>query len=71
MLYIIQILSAILIGISVGAIASQRNTLLLSVSIIAIILAGVTIVTGSWILLAIGTAIFLIGQGAQRDTVKA
>lgn len=68
MLYIYQILSAILIGIAVGAIFSQRNTLLLIGSVIAVALAITTMVSGNWVYLAVGVVVYLLVQSRQRDS---
>jgi len=65
MVYVIQVLSAILIGIAIGAILGARNPMRLGTSVLAIVLGLVTIFTGSWIYLAIGTVIFLIGAGMR------
>ncbi|MGB3289238.1 MAG: hypothetical protein WBA83_08195 [Burkholderiaceae bacterium] len=65
--YIILLLAAILIGTAIGALLGPRNKSLLIGSLAAIVLGGITIATGSWIPLAIGTAIFLIAQAMQRD----
>lgn len=67
--YVIQVLAAILVGTAIGAILGQRNQFLLIASIIAIALGTVSIFTASWIPLAAGTAIFLLGQATQRDPV--
>lgn len=62
MLYVIQVLSAILIGISIGAILGLRTPMRLGGSVIAIALGVAAIVTGAWLYLAIGTAIFLLSM---------
>ncbi len=59
MVYVIQVLSAILIGIAIGALLGARPAARLVGSLAAIVLAILTIVTGSWMLLAVGVAIFL------------
>lgn len=71
MLYVIQVLSAILIGISIGAVLGPRTPIRLAGSAAGVALGLITIFTGSWIFLAIGTAIFLIAIGMGRDTVGA
>lgn len=71
MIYIYNLLSAILIGLSIGAVVGQRNSAAVVTGLIAIVLGAVTIITNMWIPLAVGTAIFLIGQGMQRDTSRA
>lgn len=65
MLYVIQVLSAILIGIAIGAVLGPRTPVRLASSAAAVALGLVAIFTGAWIFLAIGTAIFLatIGLG--------
>lgn len=71
MLYVIQVLSAILIGLSIGAVLGPRTPVRLAGSAAAVALALITIFTGSWIFLAIGTAIFLVTIGLGRDTASA
>ncbi|MDS1140166.1 hypothetical protein RE432_06930 [Pusillimonas sp. SM2304] len=65
--YIIQLLAAILIGTAIGAVLGPRNKALFAGSLVAIALGLVSLVTASWIPLAIGTAVFLVVQGMQRD----
>jgi len=67
MIYIYNLLAAILIGLSIGAVIGQRNNAAKVTGLIAIVLAVVTIFTNTWIPLAIGVAVFLVGQGMQRD----
>jgi len=69
--YVIQVLAAILIGTAFGAVLGLRNNVLLIGSLAAIALGAVTIFTISWVPLAIGTAIFLVVQGMQRDPVSS
>lgn len=64
--YIIQILAAILVGTAIGAILGPRNKVLFVGSAVAIALGLVAIFTASWVMLAIGTAVFLVVQGMQR-----
>lgn len=59
MQYVIQILAAILIGISIGALFGPRHTARFIGSLAAIVLALVTIATANWMILAVGTAIYL------------
>jgi hypothetical protein len=66
--YVIQILSAILIGISIGALLGQRTNVLLVGSLIALALGIAAIVTASWIILVIGVAVFLVAQAMQGST---
>lgn len=68
MLYIIQILAAIQIGIAVGVLLGPRHALRLGSSAIAIALSLVAIFTGSWVYLAVGTAIFLATMGIRPST---
>ncbi|MBB5216032.1 hypothetical protein [Parapusillimonas granuli] len=63
--YIIQILAAILVGTAIGAILGPRSNVLFIGSIIAVALGLAAIVTASWVLLAIGTAVFLVVQGMR------
>jgi len=67
--YIIQILAVILIGISIGALLSRRNSALSIGSIVAIVLGITTIVTGLWEVLAVGLVVYLVVQFMQRDPV--
>lgn len=67
MIYIYNLLAAILIGLSIGAAIGQRNNAARVTGLIAIVLAVVTIFTNTWLPLAVGVVIFLIGQGLQRD----
>lgn len=62
MLYVIQVLSAILIGVSVGSLMALRTPTRLIGCLIAIALGLVSIFTGAWLYLAIGTAIFLLAM---------
>lgn len=68
MLYVIQVLAAIQIGIAIGVLLGPRHTARMGSSVLAIILSLVTIVTGSWVYLAIGTAIFLLTMGLRHRT---
>src|SRR5690554_1579983 len=63
MLYVYNVLAAILIGLSIGAAVGQRNNAALVTGLIAVVLGAITFFMGSWIPLAVGTAIFLLGQG--------
>jgi len=68
MQYVINLLAAILIGMSIGAILGQRNNAALFTSLIAIVLAAAAFfLSPSWLPLAVGLAVFLLGQGMQRD----
>lgn len=66
--YVIQVLAAILVGVSIGAILGPRNNLLLIGSLIAAALGVYAIFTASWIPLAVGTVVCLATQAVQRDT---
>lgn len=68
MYYVILTLAAILIGISVGALSSRHSKALLVGSLAGIALGVATLATGSWHLLALGAAIYLLTQLTQRDT---
>lgn len=70
MQYIYQILAAILIGLSVGALLSKRNTTLMVGSLAGIALGAVAMFFPSWLPLAIGAAVFLATQFMQRDDTK-
>lgn len=68
MQYIIQILAAILIGISIGAVLGPRHTAQFIGSLIAIALGLVTIFTSNWIILAAGTIVFLVVMALPAGT---
>lgn len=68
MYYVILTLAAILIGLSVGALTSRHSKALLLGSLVGIALGVATLATGSWHLLAIGAAVYLLTQLTQRDT---
>lgn len=59
MQYVIQVLSAILIGVSIGVILGPRYPVRFLGSIAAIVLALIAIFTGAWVALAAGTVVFL------------
>ncbi|TEA77519.1 hypothetical protein [Allopusillimonas ginsengisoli] len=67
--YVIQLLAAILIGTAIGAVLGPRTKSLFIGSLAGIALGVVTLVTASWIPLAVGAAIFLAAQGMQRDPI--
>lgn len=71
MLYVIQVLAAILIGTAIGAAINPRNTVLRISSLIAAALGVVAVFMGSGLVLIIATAIFLGVQSLQRDPVPA
>ncbi|TFL15188.1 hypothetical protein CSC67_00175 [Pusillimonas caeni] len=71
MLYIYNVLAAILIGTAIGAVLGQRNSLARITCLVAVVLGAVTFFIDSWIPLAIGTAVFLVGQGVQRNASSA
>jgi hypothetical protein len=66
--YIILILAAMLVGTAIGALLVPRDKSIFIGSLAAIALGLVTMATGSWIFLAVGTAIFLAAQAMQRDS---
>lgn len=68
MYHITLILAAILIGTAFGAVLGPRNNFIFVSSLVAIVLGVATLVTASWVLLAIGTAVLLVSQAMQRDT---
>ncbi|MCB5362417.1 hypothetical protein H0484_01435 [Pusillimonas sp. CC-YST705] len=68
MYYVILTLAAILIGLSIGALASRHSKALMIGSLVAIALGIATLLTGSWHLVAIGAAIYLLTQLAPRDS---
>jgi hypothetical protein len=67
MLYVYNVLAAILIGISIGTLLTRRNSVLLTGCLAAIALGIITAFVHSWIPLAIGAAIFIVVQAMQRD----
>ncbi|MBF6616438.1 hypothetical protein [Pollutimonas thiosulfatoxidans] len=69
MLYIIQILAAILMGTAIGAIIEPRNKVLTIGSFVAVGFGIATLIWPSWLMLSIGTVIFLAVQSLQRDPV--
>ncbi|RTZ47603.1 hypothetical protein EKL30_00935 [Candidimonas sp. SYP-B2681] len=69
--YVIQVLSAILVGTAIGAVLGPRSRSLFIGSVAAIALGAVSIFTASWVMLAIGTAIFLAAQSMQRESYPA
>lgn len=68
MYHITLLLAAILIGTAFGAVLGPRNNFLFVSSLVAIALGVATLITASWIFLAIGTAVLLVSQSMQRDT---
>ena len=60
MIYVIQILAAILIGISIGALFGNRSVPRVIGAIIGIVLGVITIFTGNWVFLAIGAGVYLV-----------
>ena len=67
MLYIIQILSAILIAVSIGSCLSAPRPARLVAGLIAVVLGAIGIVAGSWPALVAGTIVHLGYQATQRD----
>ncbi len=71
MSYIIQILAAILIGISIAAVLGTRTVFVIIGSIAAIAFAIGTMFTPQWWVLWAGTACFIVGQLLHRDTFRS
>ncbi|HLU01041.1 MAG TPA: hypothetical protein VKZ70_15015 [Burkholderiaceae bacterium] len=67
MLYVIQVLAAIQIGLAVGVLLGPKHPARLGSSVLAIILALAAIFTGSWIYLAVATALFLLTMGLRHS----
>ncbi len=67
MLYIIQILAAILIGISVAALIRTRTIFVSIGAIAAIVFAILTLYAPGWWILWAGAACFMVGQFLHRD----
>lgn len=71
MLYVYQVLAAILIGLSIGAIVvSRSHKALMLGSLVAIVLGVVTIAMGTWVPLAVGVAVFLVAVMVQGASVR-
>jgi len=68
MQYVIQVLAAILIGLSIGALLGPRQATRLIGSLIAIALGAITIFTANWVFLAAGTALFLLVMALPSAT---
>lgn len=60
MQYVIQVLSAILIGVALGAILGPRHAVRSIGSAIAVALGLVALFTANWVLLLAGTVVFLV-----------
>ncbi len=71
MQYIIQILAAILFGISIAAIFGTRTTFVIIGAILAIAFAVATLFIPSWWVLWGGVACFMVGQLLHRDKFSA
>lgn len=71
MQYVLHVLAVILIGTAIGAAMSQRNSVALTTCLIGIVLAAVTFFVSSWIPLAVGLVVFLVGQGMQHGSSRA
>ncbi|HUH88598.1 MAG TPA: hypothetical protein VL003_11210 [Pusillimonas sp.] len=68
MQYVYNLLAVILIGLSIGAIMGQHNNAARFSGLVAIVLAVLAFfISPGWAPLAVGTAVFLVGQGMQRD----
>lgn len=67
MFYIYQILSVILIAVSVAAYAGDRRVSILVASLISIACAAATIVTHAWWPLVPGAVVYFVVQALQRD----
>lgn len=71
MQYVIQILSAILIGLSIGVILGPRYAVRLAGSVIAIALGAITIFTGNWVYLVAGTVVFLVALALPAGEARS
>ncbi|NYT25668.1 hypothetical protein H0A73_18910 [Alcaligenaceae bacterium] len=60
MQYVIQVLSAILIGLAIGVILGPRYPVRFIGSLIAIALSLIALFTTAWVYLAAGTIVFLV-----------
>lgn len=67
MLYIIQILASILIGVSVAALIRTRTLFVSIGAVAAIVFAILTLYTPGWWILWAGVACFMVGQFLHRD----
>lgn len=71
MYYVINLLAAMLIGTAIGATIGPRNNFIVISSLITIALGIATVVTTSWVPLAIGTAVFIVAQSMKRSSHPA
>ena len=71
MQYVIQVLAAILIGISIGVVLGPRYPVRFIGSLVAIALGLIAIFTSAWIYLAAGTVIFLVALGIPAATASS
>lgn len=69
--YVIQIIAVMLIGTAVGTILGTRNTVLLIGTVAAIALGIATIITISWLPLALGFIALVGAHALQRDKVAS
>lgn len=60
MQYVIEVLSAILIGVAIGVVLGPRYPVRSVGALIATGLGLIAIVTTNWVFLAAGTAVFLV-----------
>lgn len=60
MQYVIQVLSAILIGVALGVVLGPRYPVRFIGALIAIALGAIAIFTSNWVYVAAGTAVFLV-----------
>ena len=68
MQYVYNVLAAILIGLALGAALGQPTSSARITGVIAIVLAVLAFFfSPSWIPLAVGVAVFLVGQAMQGD----
>lgn len=68
MQYVYNLLAVILIGLAIGSVLGQHTSSTRIASIIAIVLGALAFFfSPSWMPLAAGAAVFLLGQGLHRD----
>lgn len=69
MYYVYNVLSAILIGMALGSMVGRHSSAIVLSGLVAIILAvAAYFFEPRWIPLALGLAVFLVGQATKRDT---
>ena len=65
--YVIQIIAAILVGTSIGALLGRRTGSLVAGAGLSVVLGIVGLATASWIPVALGFVALIVAQAMQRD----